>query len=115
MEKIEAFTEFLKDRKTEVLAEVSALAAENKKDESNVLKAKANIYDISKAFFDVAVKNADEASLKDEFLNRFSAVTRQWEASLEQAKAHEDAYKILIEEAKFEAVDEIKEKAEELL
>ena len=64
--------------------------------------------------FGVAAKGASEETIKDEFLSKFSNITGQWEASLAKAKEHDDTYKILIEEAKFSAVSEIKEKLEEL-
>ena len=113
-EKINEFYAFLEDRKARVLAEVKSLAAEDRTDESNILKAKSNIYDICKAVFGVATKGASEDTIKDEFLSKFTNITSQWEASLAKAKEHDDTHKVLIEEAKFSAVSEIKEKLEEL-
>ncbi|WP_026527882.1 hypothetical protein [Butyrivibrio sp. VCD2006] len=113
-EKINEFYAFLDGRKEQVLSEVKNLAADNRMDESNILKAKANIYDICKAVFGVASKGTSEDMVKDAFFSKFSNITGQWESSLEKAKAHDDTHKILIEEAKFSAVSEIKEKVEEL-
>lgn len=113
-EKINEFYAFLDERKAKVLEEVKTLAAEDRTDESNILKAKANIYDICRAVFGVAAKGASEDSLKAEFLTKFGNITGQWTAALEKAKEHDDTHKILIEEAKFSAVSEIKEKIEEL-
>ena len=113
-EKINEFYSFLDEKKTQVLEEVKSLAAEDRMDESNILKAKANIYDICKAVFGVAAKGASGDGLKAEFLAKFGNITGQWEASLAKAKEHDDTHKILIEEAKFSAVSEIKEKLEEM-
>ncbi len=113
-EKGQEFFKYLDDRKAAVLSEVKSLAAEDRTDESNILKAKANIYDISKAVFGVAEKAVSEEQLRDEFLKKFGNITGQWEKAYEQAKTHDDSYKILVEEAKLSAVSEIKEKAAEL-
>lgn len=113
-EKRKEFLDFLNDRKVAVLAEVKALAEEGRTDDSNILKAKANIYDIAKAFFETVTKAASEGAEKEAFLKAFGRVTGQWEATYEQAKAHDDSRQVLIEEAKFQAVAEIKDKLAEL-
>ena len=113
-EKEKAFFDFLDEKKAQVLSEVKELAAQDRMDESNVLKAKSNIYDICKAVFSASAKKSTADTVKDAFLSTFGNITGQWEKSLEQAKAHDDSYKILVEEAKFSAVSEILEKLEEL-
>ena len=113
-EKRNEFLTYLNDRKMQVNAEVKALAEDGRTDDSNILKAKANIYDIAKAFFDNVTKGASEGSEKEAFLKAFGRVTGQWEATYEKAKAFGDDRQVLVEEAKFSAVTEIKEKLEEL-
>ena len=107
------FYSFLEERKASVLSEITRLAQEGRTDESNVLKAKFNVYDISKAVY-----NATRAQSKDgagnAFETTFDKITSPWKSSLEQAKAHGDAHKVLIEEAKFEAVQEINAKFAEI-
>ncbi|MBO4213777.1 MAG: hypothetical protein IKX99_00235 [Lachnospiraceae bacterium] len=98
--------EFLEKRKQEVLAQSAALAADERKDESNVLKAKANVYDICKAFYNAAGP--------DESLQKFAGIAKSWEASLTQAKQYDEDYKALVEEAKLEAVEEIRKQFPEL-
>ncbi len=113
-EKEKVFFDYLDEKKGQVLAEVNELASQDRIDESNVLKAKSNIYDICKAVFSASAKKASPDTIKDAFLSTFGNITGQWQKSLEQAKAHDDSYKILIEEAKFSAVSEILAKLEEL-
>ncbi|MCR4695855.1 MAG: hypothetical protein K5654_00930 [Lachnospiraceae bacterium] len=113
-EKEKALFEFLEEKKSLVLAEVKDLASQDRMDESNILKAKSNIYDICKAVFGAASKQSTEDTVKAAFLSTFGNITGQWQNSLEQAKAHDDSHKILIEEAKFSAVTEILEKIDEL-
>ena len=108
----EAFFNFLDDRKEDVLAQVSALISDDRKDESNVYKAKANIYDIAKAIYGASEKQAPSENLKEDFLKRFDKITSPWAENLERAKAHGDSLKEMIDEAKLEAVSEIKEYVE---
>ena len=107
------FYSFLEERKASVLSEITSLAQEGRTDESNVLKAKFNVYDISKAVY-----NAARAQSKDgagnAFVTTFDKITSPWKASLEKAKAHGDDHKVLIEEAKLEAAQEINAKYAEL-
>ena len=113
-EKEKELYDFLDEKKAQVLAQVKELASQDRMDESNILKAKSNIYDICKAVFGAAAKQSTPETVKASFLSTFSNITGQWQTSLDQAKAHDDSYKILIEEAKFSAVSEILEKIEEL-
>ena len=55
---IDNMYKFLERRKAEVLEEASKLAADRRNDESNFLKAKANIYDVFKALLNVSCKAA---------------------------------------------------------
>ena len=100
------FFTFLDERKQAVTAEIESLTADGRKDEANILKARLNVYDISKAVFNAAVKQG-AAPVEKAFPSSFEKITAPWRASLEQAKAHGDDRKLLIEEAKLAAVDEI--------
>lgn len=114
MEKTNLFFDFLETRKNAVEAEVASLAADGRKDESNILKAKANIYDISKAVYNAAVKSNGDNAIATAFPPAFEKITSQWSKSLEAAKTHNDSHKILIEESKMAAVNEIVEKFKEI-
>ena len=106
-EKINIFYGWLDERKAAVLSEAAALSKDERTDESNSLKAKANIYDICRAVCGAAVKQAQDAPTADALIAAFGRVTAPWKLSLEQAKAHDDSRKVMIEEAKLSAVDEI--------
>lgn len=104
------FFAFLDKRKEEITKESELLAKDYRKDESNLLKAKANIYDIFKAIWDAAEKTtADKEAFKEEFLKKAALIPSAWEKSLELAKQHNDTAKIVMEETKLSAVSEIKE------
>ena len=113
-EKEKELFDFLDEKKAQVLSQVKELASQDRIDESNILKAKSNIYDICKAVFGAASKKSTSETVKNAFLSTFGNITGQWKKTLEQAKAHNDSHKVLIEEAKFSAVSEILEKIEDL-
>ena len=112
-EQVNLFFEWLGERKEQVLAEAKVLSGDGRIDESNSLKAKSNIYDICRAVCNAAEKQSQGAPLKDAFVTAFERVTAPWKLSLEQAKAHDDSRKVMIEEAKLSAVDEILAKIRE--
>ena len=112
-EQINEFFNWLDKAKEAVLSEVAALASDGRTDESNSLKAKANVYDICKSVIGAILKKAPDMSYKDAFAS-FERITAPWRESLEAAKAHDDARKIMVEEAKLSAVTEIFAKAKEL-
>ena len=110
------YFEFLDTRKQQTMTEVLDLIKDDRKDESNVLKAKANIYDIFKALWNAAKNTStDMESFKEAFLNKASAIPSAQETSLQKAREHNDTFKILIEEAKLEATSDAKEKFMEMV
>ena len=107
------FFAFLDERKQATLNEVQALIKDGRTDEAIILKAKSNIYDISKAVYNANFKLSG-GNIKEAFPPAFDKITAPWKASLDAAKAHGDEKKTLIEEAKLSAVSEINTKFKEL-
>lgn len=104
------FIHYLDEKKQETLDESNRLAKEDRKDESNTLKAKSNIYEIFKVVWIATKKSIHEGEdLREQFLLKIENITAPWQKSLEIAKQHDDVAKIVIEEAKLSAVTEIKE------
>lgn len=114
---IENMNKFLEQRKAEVLEEAARLIADERKDESNFLKAKANIYDVFKALLGASYKAAcnDKNAFYADFKKRAETVPAVWRKSLEEASRHGDTKKVLTEEAKLSAADEIIAKFDELI
>lgn len=112
MEKfVEEFHLFLGTRKKAVEKQVEELVSDERADEARPLRAKANIYDVFGTLFDVAYKQSqgDLSACREKFIKQAETVPANWKKSLEEAKAHEDMEKVLIEEAKLSAVTEIVE------
>lgn len=114
---IEKMNHYLAQRKAEVLEEASKLIADDRKDESNFLKARANIYDVFKALLGASSKAAagDRNAFSADFKRRAATVPAAWRKSLEEASRHGDEAKILIEKAKLSAAEEIIAKFDELM
>jgi len=114
---VENMEKYLEQRKAEVLEESLKLAADGRVDESNFLKARANIYDVFKALLGASFKIAgnDRDAFIADFKKRTETVPAAWKKSLEAALKYGDDKKILIEKAKLSAADEIAAKFEELM
>ncbi|MBO5198428.1 MAG: hypothetical protein J6B85_07925 [Lachnospiraceae bacterium] len=108
-QKKEEFLAYLQKQKEACLAQARALTEEDRKDESGVYKAKANIYDIFAMLYRGAEKGAagDEKKLEQVFLKNAETIPQNWNKAYERAKQHQDAARILLEEAKLAAAEDI--------
>ena len=108
MDKKVAFLLYLKERETAVLEDAARLAAEDRKDESNLLKARATIYGILKSLYGAAekVSGPEETAIAADFLDRATNIPAMWRSAMELARSHGDAKRVAVEEAKLAAVDE---------
>ena len=86
------------------------LAADDRKDEGNIEKVRANIYEIFKTVFSVAerVCGTDDMAKKDFFLQKAEQIPESWKTAYENAKQHGDAEKMLIESTKLDTIQEIR-------
>ena len=89
------------------------LIAQDRKDEANLMKIKANIYGICKTFYEVVSKTNSGEALKEEYLKKLSILPQSWKASYEKAREHQDVEKVVIEEIKLETLEEVKTKFQE--
>lgn len=105
--KIVQFTDFINNRKNDINLEINALTNENKVDESNFKKAKLNIYDVFYTMFQLAIKQDSVEKIEEFFIKKIETIPSNWRISLQKAKEFGDMGKVLIEEVKLEAVDEI--------
>ena len=86
------------------------LIATERKDEANLQKIRANIFGICLTVFQVVAKEKSDEMLWKEYISRIDNISKNWVESYEKAKLHQDVEKILIEETKFQTVNEVKEK-----
>lgn len=87
------------------------LAADDRMDEANIEKVRANIYDIFKTILSAAEKvcGEDDIAKKRFFLQKAEQIPESWSAAYEHAKKHEDVEKMLVESTKLDTIQEIKD------
>lgn len=90
------------------------LIATERKDEANLQKIRANIYGICLTVIQVIAKEKGGEELWKEYISRIDNISKNWVESYEKAKMHQDVEKILIEETKFQVLNEVKEKIKNL-
>lgn len=86
------------------------LLADDCADESNFEKIKANIYDIFRTIFSVALRNGngDADAVNRFFLVKMEEIPSNWRLSYDKAKQHDDVHKMQTEEIKLDTVREIR-------
>lgn len=87
------------------------LQEEDRGDEANFEKIKANVYDIFKTIFLTAQKQYgdDQSKVQEFFLNKLEQIPSSWAAAYEEARQHDDAGAMHIESVKLEVVRDIRE------
>ena len=115
-EKIEELKVFLERSKEEIQSKIDALVKDGRDDDAKAFRAALNIYDVFAATigaFDNKSKG-DETIFVQAFKSFSATVPSKWRAALEEAKKHNDAGKVLIEEGKLNSADAIIAKFGEL-
>ncbi|WP_026651566.1 hypothetical protein [Butyrivibrio proteoclasticus] len=114
--KIKEIREYMEGAQAETKAKIDALVADDRADEARAYRAALNIYDVFTALILASAKeaNGDEAIMVEKFKKLSTNIPAQWRASLAKAKEHDDAEKIMIEEAKLSVADAIIAKFNEL-
>lgn len=87
------------------------LAEDDRADEANFEKIRANVYDVFKTILSVAgrVCGEDERAGKAFFSQRAEQIPASWKASYQKAKQNGDAAKMHIETIKLDTIREIRE------
>lgn len=112
---MDKFVMYLNETVEKLKLEEEELRLSDRKDESNFVKIKINICEVSKSVYQVVVKQEDAGGCKDAYLNKMANISGSWIAAYEKAKEHQDINKILIEETKLEMLEEIKRNFLELV
>lgn len=104
------FIEYIDNKIQELKNEEMVLGKEDRKDEANFVKIKINICEICKTLYNVSKKEPNGQSAKDFFVQKLEKLSREWNASKDKAKEHNDIEKVTIEELKLEVLNEVKQK-----
>ncbi|MBD5149168.1 MAG: hypothetical protein HDT18_02040 [Oscillibacter sp.] len=86
------------------------LAEDDRMDEGNFEKIRANVYEIFKTILSVAerVCGKDDSARRGFFLQKAEQIPASWAASHEKAKQNGDVEKMHIESIKLDTIQEIK-------
>ena len=108
-EKISELNHFMVESKASVQETIDRLVADGRADEARPYRAAYNIYDVFAALITAAEKTSggDESRFAGEFGKLAERVPAGWRQSLAEATKHDNAEKIMIEEAKLKVADEI--------
>ncbi len=87
-----------------------ALAADERRDEAVFVRVRFNIFEAFHAVFSAGIKicRGDEEQLRQFFLTRTEQIAQSWLASRQKAMAHDDTYKLYLEDIKLEACADIR-------
>ncbi len=101
---MEAFIEALTAENAALTRQAAALRAENKADEAVFCTVRANVYDICATVCRVRLKDGGAAAVE----SVYARLEEEWGAALAAAKRQDKIRKICIEEAKLEALADVR-------
>ena len=92
------------------------LAADERMEEGNFEKVRANVYEIFKTILSAAEKvcGKDDLARKHFFLQKVEEIPANWMTSYEKAKQHGDVEKMHIENIKLDTIREIKDRCTQI-
>lgn len=109
--KYQRFESYLDERIATCNEHSKRLAEDDRIDEGNFEKVRANVYEIFKTILSVAenICGEDDLAKKKFFLEKAEQIPMSWATSYEKAKQNEDVTKMHIESIKLETIQEIKD------
>lgn len=109
-ERIETFINYLDQRISSIQEDTLRLIADDRRDEANFEKIRANIFQIVKTMLQASARISQEESERVGFLEAKLALFQEtWEGYLRKAKEHGDDLKIVQEQTRLEALAEIRD------
>ena len=87
------------------------LLDDERTDKATFEKVKANVYDIFRTIFSVAVKTSkgEPDAVRRFFVQKIEQIPSSWVTAYDKAKQHNDTVKMCLEEIKLDTIGEIKE------
>lgn len=110
-QKIERMNRYFEEKISLCEEQRKRLVAEERGDEAVFEKIRANVYDIFRTVFSVAVQTCKEdgEALKCFFDKRLEQIPTSWVAAYEKAKQHDHTVNMQIEKIKLDTIDEIRD------
>ena len=104
----EQFITYIDQSVAGLLQEEKRLAASDRKDESNLVKIRINVYGICKSIYGVFSSRKENNRWKADYLQKLENMEQSWQSSYTKAKEHDDVKKAVIEEIKLQTLKEVK-------
>lgn len=114
--RIELMNTYFDARIAECFEREKRLCQDERRDEADFEKVRANIYGVFKTVLSAAQKTCgdDDSAVKEFFLKKLEQIPENWRTSYEKAYTHGDAEKLQIESLKLGTAEEIKTKFKEI-
>ncbi len=108
---MQQFINYIDRTVNDLSQEEKMLAASDRKDDSNLVKIRINVYGICKSIYSVLINTMEKSELSRQYLQKLDEqLAQNWKASYIRAKEHDDVKKAVIEEIKLQTLEEIKNK-----
>lgn len=101
---------FLKDLQAtaeKLRQQANSFAAEQRQDDADLTKIRANIYEICATIGNVVCKNAAQGEREAAYRKKLEELPRNWRIALEAAQAHGNGQRAAVEELKLEALADV--------
>ena len=104
---MEAFVKELQTVAKDLRQQAGAFAADQRQDEADLTKIRANIYEVCATIGNVAGKAAAPGQQEAFYLKKLEELPRNWRMALEMAEAHGNNQRAAVERLKLEALDDV--------
>ena len=110
-ERIETLNHYFDQQIDQYNQHIGVLQADERRDEANLEKVRANVYDIFRTILSVAEKTCkdDPDAMKQFFWKKTEQIPANWVTSYDKAREHGDVVKMQIEQIKLDTVGEIRQ------
>lgn len=102
------YVEYIDQAVEQLQQEEKILAATDRKDESNLVKIRINVYGICKSIYQVFAQSKTGENLKSTYLEKVDSLAVGWQESKNKAQEFQVTDKVVIEEIKLQALAELR-------
>ncbi len=102
------YTEYINQAVEQLQREEKMLAATDRKDESNLVKIRINVYGICKSIYQVFAQSKTGENLKSAYLEKVDSLAVGWQESKDKAQEFHAVDKVVIEDIKLQTLADIR-------
>lgn len=102
------FIEYIDKSVEQLQQEEKMLATTDRKDESNLVKIRINVYGICKSDYQVFAQSKANEELKSTYLKKLDSLAVGWQEARDKAQKFQAVDKVVIEEIKLQTLADIR-------